>query len=66
MWGALELFLIWVVVDRIIPTYVGSTNRQCAHCYRIEDHPYVCGEHALPRAVSKITSGSSLRMWGAR
>ena len=60
-----------VVVDnppfsRIIPAYAGSTGRPGRDVLERTDHPRVCGEHDVTKAVRTTAPGSSPRMRGAR
>ena len=58
-------------VHRIIPAYAGSTGDDEYPEDLVEDHPRVCGEHALrkpwtPQDEPAACRGSSPRMRGAR
>ena len=66
MRGAHLTILFRVNVQRIIPAYAGSTSATHSGYGQCRDHPRVCGEHAIVKSGSFVTSGSSPRMRGAR
>ena len=49
----------------IIPAYAGSTQATELHCCVSQDHPRVCGEHAVRSVERSPFLGSSPRMRGA-
>ena len=49
----------------IIPAYAGSTAADYTVAQAIEDHPRVCGEHAMGYNYLQVSMGSSPRMRGA-
>ena len=65
MRGALLAGLSIKPLPGIIPAYAGSTWPCSASPRRWEDHPRVCGEHAMSSWVSSWNLGSSPRMRGA-
>ena len=50
----------------IIPAYAGSTCHDSSVHLPDEDHPRVCGEHAMEKGQITADEGSSPRMRGAR
>jgi len=47
-----------------IPTCVGNIKRAAAAAPVLPVHPHVCGEHAKAEVNSKVSLGSSPRVWG--
>ena len=48
----------------IIPAYAGNTNITIVAVVPYEDHPRVCGEHLVIKALRAELLGSSPRMRG--
>ena len=50
--------------DGNTPTCVGKTLRLGGRCHRLEEHPHVCGEDALPFDDEQYRDGTPPRVWG--
>ena len=48
----------------IIPAYAGNTDRSADSAHAPRDHPRICGEHSMRRAVAFACRGSSPHMRG--
>ncbi len=66
MRGAHRVCSVCVLREGIIPAYAGSTVAYCMASMPPQDHPRVCGEHAVEHSASLGVVGSSPRMRGAR
>ena len=65
VWGALEHHGLSYMVQRLIPTCVGSTSGHTRTRYTDTAHPHVCGEHVRVLSRVFVKNGSSPRVWGA-
>ena len=64
MWGQESTSWGAVVVIRIIPTRVGTSNRIRYVLNKGEDHPHACGDKATDIIGFAPALGSSPRVWG--
>src|ERR1017187_6487257 len=65
-WGARDGFDAGAVVDRTIPTRVGSTEGDTSDGHREKDHPHAGGEHLTLHEPQSQRGGPSPRGWGAQ
>ena len=63
MWDQLELWALSFFTVRIIPTYVGSTDRRGKKTSGYSNHSHVCGINKAPKKKSYSTIESFPRMW---
>ena len=54
------------MLNRLIPTCVGSTTLSPRLDIISSAHPHVCGEHAANDFLHSHDTGSSPRVWGAQ
>ena len=66
MRGARAVLILSCFRNGIIPAYAGSTSCVAKQTRMPEDHPRVCGEHAIAPGAGAETPGSSPRMRGAQ
>ena len=64
MWGQVDGERARVGYYRIIPTRVGTSEKQQRHLSQERDHPHACGDKPHISFVSGILRGSSPRVWG--
>ena len=64
MWGQDVCISVVVLLDRIIPTRVGTSLSRHS-CYMIiKDHPHACGDKQMIILCRVTIVGSSPRVWG--
>ena len=66
MWDQLDEKPFMQCVDRIIPTYVGSTESAETDFKRVSNHSHVCGINRNSERSTHRNSESFPRMWDQR
>ena len=64
VWGQVFFLLSYRCADRIIPTRVGTSDKQDFGKLVDKDHPHACGDKSKTMARSISKRGSSPRVWG--
>ena len=64
-WGALLRIVHSLLIPRITPIYMGSTEIAGFYHIPLEDHPHIHGEHPTARILSCRVTGSPPYTWGA-
>ena len=52
------------ILDRIIPTRVGTSSALTLSVLYLKDHPHACGDKKVKEENKWLTTGSSPRVWG--
>ena len=64
MWGQDCIVQTAQVLQRIIPTRVGTSFYSMSPNMQLRDHPHACGDKRLSLRLSPAPAGSSPRVWG--
>ena len=64
MWGQARSQANAADKARIIPTRVGTSEKEQRHLSQERDHPHACGDKDLQRRSQRPHLGSSPRVWG--
>ena len=64
MWGQVVIVYDNAVIDRIIPTRVGTSGFYISIVDTGKDHPHACGDKGTVSGFSVVIKGSSPRVWG--
>ena len=64
MWGQVFFRKLGIIVNRIIPTRVGTRTNIDIVILRKQDHPHACGDKFSCAYICRFVSGSSPRVWG--
>ena len=64
MWGQVIRLFENPAELRIIPTRVGTSNRNIISSISKKDHPHACGDKVFSSVLFYLVLGSSPRVWG--
>ena len=64
VWGQVSTLIRWLALDDIIPTRVGTSDRNACRVCKRWDHPHACGDKQDNVEETKQRLGSSPRVWG--
>ena len=64
MWGQVQVTALLAILQRIIPTRVGTSSTALRRRLRPQDHPHACGDKWFARIGGQNQRGSSPRVWG--
>ena len=64
VWGQVLKKYSDAIINRIIPTRMGTRGKNAYKCYDLWDHPHAYGDKKKINTVANQIEGSSPRVWG--